>query len=186
MLSKETKQEVINQISERFKSNPSVFVLEYKGLTVKELENVRKELKQTNSELKIVKNTLLKKAAEDTDASQLNDLFVGSTAVAFCEDDSAAAAKVFVKSAKDYELLNIKGGLLEGKLVSLQEIETISKLPSRIELNCTVYGSFKFPNDKCFIFITKYANKILICFRSIKRKERKIILDKDLGGIIHG
>ena len=54
MLSKETKQEVINQINERFKSNPSVFVLEFKGLTVKELENVRKDLRQTNSELKIV------------------------------------------------------------------------------------------------------------------------------------
>jgi len=75
MLSKETKQEVINQINERFKSNPSVFVLEFKGLTVKELENVRKDLRQTNSELKIVKNTLLKKAAEDTDAGQLSNLF---------------------------------------------------------------------------------------------------------------
>ena len=77
MLSKETKQEVINQINERFKSNQSVFVLEFKGLTVKELENVRKDLRQTNSELKIVKNTLLKKAAEDTDAGQLSNLFVG-------------------------------------------------------------------------------------------------------------
>jgi len=171
MLSKETKQEVINQISERFKSNPSVFVLEYKGLTVKELENVRKELKQTNSELKIVKNTLLMKAAEDTDASQLNDLFVGSTAVAFCENDSAAAAKVFVKSAKDYELFNIKGGLFEGKFVSLEEIETISKLPSRVELIAQFMGLLNSPMTNVLYSLQNMQTKFLYALEALKEKK---------------
>ena len=171
MLSRENKQEVINQISEKFKSNPSVFVLEYKGLTVKELEGVRKELRQTNSELKIAKNTLLKKAAEDTDADQLSDLFVGSTAVAFCPEDSAAAAKVFVKSAKDLELLNIKGGLLEGKLVSVEEIETISKLPSRVELIGQFMGLLNSPMSSFLYSLQNMQSKLLYALEALKEKK---------------
>ncbi len=173
MLSKETKQDVINQINERFKANPSVFVIEYKGLTVKELENVRKDLRQTNSELKIVKNTLLKKAAEDTDAGQLSDLFVGSTAVAFCPEDSAAAAKVFVKSAKEYELLNIKGGLLEGKVVSIEDIETISKLPSRVELVAQFMGLLNSPISSLLYSLQNMQTKFLYALEAIKEKKEK-------------
>jgi len=173
MLSKETKQEVINQINERFKSNPSVFVLEFKGLTVKELENVRKDLRQTNSELKIVKNTLLKKAAEDTDAGQLSNLFVGSTAIAFCDEDSAATAKVFVKSAKEYELLNIKGGLLEGKVVSVDEIEKISKLPSRIELIAQFIGLLNSPMSNFLYSLQNMQTKFLYALEALKEKKEK-------------
>ena len=173
MLSKETKQEVINQINERFKSNPSVFVLEFKGLTVKELENVRKDLRQTNSELKIVKNTLLKKAAEDTDAGQLSNLFVGSTAIAFCDGDSAATAKVFVKSAKEYELLNIKGGLLEGKVVSVDEIEKISKLPSRVELIAQFMGLLNSPMSNLLYSLQNMQTKFLYALEALKEKKEK-------------
>ena len=173
MLSKETKQEVINQINERFKSNPSVFVLEFKGLTVKELENVRKDLRQTNSELKIVKNTLLKKAAEDTDAGQLSNLFVGSTAIAFCGEDSAATAKVFVKSAKEYELLNIKGGLLEGKVVSVEEIEKISKLPSRVELIAQFMRLLNSPMSNLLYSLQNMQTKFLYALEALKEKKEK-------------
>ncbi len=173
MLSKETKQEVINQINERFKSNPSVFVLEFKGLTVKELENVRKDLRQTNSELKIVKNTLLKRAAEDTEAGQLSNLFVGSTAIAFCDEDSAATAKVFVKSAKEYELLNIKGGLLEGKVVSVDEIEKISKLPSRVELIAQFMGLLNSPMSNFLYSLQNMQTKFLYALDALKEKKEK-------------
>jgi len=173
MLSKETKQEVINQINERLKSNPSVFVLEFKGLTVKELENVRKDLRQTNSELKIVKNTLLKKAAEDTDAGQLSNLFVGSTAIAFCDEDSAATAKVFVKSAKEYELLNIKGGLLEGKVVSVDEIEKISELPSRVELIAQFMGLLNSPMSNFLYSLQNMQTKFLYALEALKEKKEK-------------
>ena len=173
MLTRESKQEIINQINERFKANPSIFVLEYKGLTVKELENVRSDLRKTNSELKIVKNTLLKKAAEDTDADQLNELFVGSTAIAFCDKDSAATAKVFVKSAKDNELLNIKGALLEGKLVTVDEIEAISKLPSREELIAQFIGLLSSPMSNLLYSLQNMQTKLLYALEAVKEKKDK-------------
>ncbi|MGI9554076.1 MAG: 50S ribosomal protein L10 [Thermodesulfobacteriota bacterium] len=173
MLTRETKQEIINQINDKFKSNPSIFVLEFKGLNVKELENIRKNLKAVSSEIKIVKNTLLKKASEDTDADQLSDLFVGSTAIAFCTDDSSAAAKVFVKSSKDYEQFTIKGGLLEGKKLDVSEIEQISKLPSRIELIAKFAGLLNSPMSGVLYSLQNMQSKFLYALNALKEKKDK-------------
>ena len=171
MLTRESKQEIINQISEKFKSNPSIFVLDYKGLTVKELEKIRKDLKAVSSEIRIVKNTLLKKASENTEADQLNDLFVGSTAIAFCVDDSSSAAKVFVKSSKDYEQFSIKGGLLEGKILGVTEIEQISKLPSRIELIGKFAGLLNSPMSGFLYSLQNIQSKLLYALNALKEKK---------------
>jgi len=173
MLTRENKQEIISNINEKFKTNPSIFVLEYKGLTVKELENIRKDLRTVSSEIKIVKNTLLKKASEDTEAQMLNDLFVGATAVAFCTDDSSAAAKVFVKSAKDYEQFSIKGGLLEGKVVDVAEIEQLSKLPSRIELIAKFAGLLNSPMSGFLYSLQNMQSKLLYALNALKEKKDK-------------
>ena len=173
MLTREAKQEIINNLNDKFKANPSIFVLEYKGLTVKELEKIRKDLRTVSSEIKIVKNTLLKKATEKTEADQLNDLFVGSTAVAFCTDDSSAAAKVFVKSAKDYEQFSIKGGLLEGKKVDLAEIEQLSKLPTRIELIAQFAGLLNSPMSSFLYSLQNMQSKFLYALNALKEKKEK-------------
>lgn len=173
MLTREAKQEIISRINEKLKANPSIFVLDYKGLNVKELEKIRKELRIVSSEIKIVKNTLLRKASEDTDADKLNDLFVGSTAIAFCMDDSTAAAKVFVKSAKDYEQFSIKGGLLEGKVVDVSEIEQISKLPSRIELIAKFAGLLNSPMSGFLYSLENMQSKLLYALNALKDKKEK-------------
>ena len=173
MLSRENKQQIINSLNDRFKSNPSIFVLEYKGLTVKELEKIRKELKSVSSEIKIVKNTLLRKASEDTEADQISDLFVGSTAIAFCTDESSAVAKVFVKSAKDYEQFSIKGGLLEGKKVDVTDIEQISKLPTRIELIAQFAGLLNSPMSGFLYSLQNMQSKLLHALYALKEKKEK-------------
>ena len=173
MLSRESKQEIINQINEKFKSNPSIFVLDYKGLSVKELEKIRRELKSVSSEIKIVKNTLLLKASEDTEADQLSELFVGSTAIAFCTDDSSAAAKLFVKSAKEYEQFSIKGGLLEGKKLDVSEIEQISKLPSRIELIAQFASLLSSPMSGFLYSLQNMQSKLLYALNALKEKKDK-------------
>ena len=173
MLTKETKQEIINQLNEKFKSNSSIFVLDYKGLTVKELEKIRKDLRAVKSEIKIIKNTLLRKASENTDANQLNDLFFGSTAVGFCIDDSSAAAKVFVKSAKDHQRFIIKGGILEGKKVTASEIAQISKLPTRIELIAKFTGLLNSPMSRFLYSLQNMQSKFLYALSAIKEKKEK-------------
>lgn len=173
MLTREAKQEIIQQLNNKFKSYSSIFVLDYKGLNVKELEKIRKDLRVVDSELKIVKNTLLKKASDSTLADQLCDLFVGTTAVGFSKGDFSQSAKIFIKSAKDNEQFAIKGGMIEGKKVSLNEIEQISKLPSKDELIVQLAVLLNSPMSRFLYSLQNMQTKILYALKALEDKKQK-------------
>ncbi|MEX0999057.1 MAG: 50S ribosomal protein L10 [Thermodesulfobacteriota bacterium] len=168
MLSKAAKNDIVKRFSEVFKANPSVMLVEYKGLTVAELEGLRSNLKDADTEFKIVKNKLLKIAAKDTEIEQLNDLLVGPTAIAVCESDPTAAAKVFVKTAKDLPLLVIKGGVVEGNVVGVDEITAISKLPSRLEMMAQLLGALSSPMSNLLGALTQMQSKLLYDLEALK------------------
>ena len=174
MLNRAAKEEIINNLNHRFKATQSLFVVEYKGLNVKELEKLRVDLKNVNADFKIVKNSLLIKAAENTEIEQINDLFEGPTAIAICDKDSPAVAKVFVKSVEDAPLLKIKGALLEGKVVELPEIEIISKLPSREQLVAQFSGLLNTPMSKFIGTLTQMQNKLLYALSELTNKKEEI------------
>ncbi|MBI2487228.1 MAG: 50S ribosomal protein L10, partial [Deltaproteobacteria bacterium] len=110
MLSKSVKKEIVKEFNEKFKSNSYLFVVEYKGLTVKEIEGLRRNLKKAKANLKVIKNSLLKIASHDTDVEKIQDLFNGPTAVAVCKEDPVSVAKVFTDSLKVLPVLKLKGG----------------------------------------------------------------------------
>ncbi len=168
MLSKAAKSEIVKEFSEVFKANPSVFLVEYKGLNVKELEDLRTNLKGVDTRLTVVKNTLLKIAAKDTEIEQLSDQLTGPTAIAVCQSDATAAAKVFVDSAKDLPSLVIKGGIIEGNVVSLDEITAISKLPSRQEMMAQLLGALTSPMSNLLGALTQMQTKLLYALEAVK------------------
>ncbi len=168
MLTKAAKNEVVAHYSGVFKANPSVVLVEYKGLTVKELEGLRSNLKDADAELKIVKNTLLKIAAKDTEIEQIADLMSGPTAIAVCENDPSAAAKVFVKSVKDHPLLKIKGGVVEGNIVGADEITALSKLPSRPEMISQLLGILSSPVSNFLGTLTQMQTRLLYALEAVK------------------
>jgi len=168
MLSKAAKSEIVKEFSEVFKANPTVLLVEYKGLSVSEIEGLRTELKGADAKLKVVKNKLLKIAAKDTEIEQLNDLLTGPTAIAVCDSDATAAAKVFVKSAKDQPLLVIKGGLVDGSLVNAEEIAAISKLPSRQEMMAQLLGALSSPMSNLLGALTQMQTKLLYALEAVK------------------
>ncbi len=168
MLSKAAKNEIIEQFSEVFKANPSVLLVEYKGLSVQELEGLRSNLKGADTNLTVVKNTLLRLAAKDTDIEQLNDLLVGPTAIAVCESDPTAAAKVFVNTAKDIPSLVIKGGVVEGTVVSVEEITALSKLPSRQEMMAQLLGALSSPMSNLLGTLNQLQTKLLYALEAVK------------------
>ena len=168
MLTKAAKNEVVEHFSGVFKAHPSVILVEYKGLTVKELEGLRSNLKDADTKLKIVKNTLLKIAAKDTDIEQISDLFIGPTAIAVCENDPAAAAKVFVNSAKKLPSLKIKGGLVEGNIVGADEITMLSKLPSRPEMISQLLGILSSPVSNFLGTLTQMQTRLLYALEAVK------------------
>ncbi len=168
MLTKAAKNEVVEHYSGVFKANPSVVLVEYKGLTVKELAGLRSNLKDADAELQVVKNTLLKIAAKDTEIEQITDLLSGPTAIAICENDPAAAAKVFVKSVKDHPLLKIKGGIVEGNVVGVDDITALSKLPSRPEMMSQLLGILSSPVANFLGTLTQLQAKLLYALEAVK------------------
>ncbi|AUJ31473.1 MAG: 50S ribosomal protein L10 [Liquorilactobacillus nagelii] len=125
------KAAVVDEVTEKFNSAVSCVVVNYRGVTVEEVTELRKELREAGVEFRVIKNTYLKRAADKAGYEGLDDTFSGPTAVAFSKDDVVAPARILAKFAKDIDALEIKGGIIEGKVASLEQVEAISKLPNR-------------------------------------------------------
>lgn len=171
MLSKAEKQKVIDDLTARFHSVSSVFVVEYQGLKVKEMDVLRKKLRQTNTEFRVVKNTLLEKASLGTDIEKMKDLFSGPTAVALCEGESSAAAKVFIDYSEDFPEIRVKGGIFEGEVVDVSRIEQIAKLPSRQELISEFVGLLSAPMGNLVGVLEQARSNIVNVLEGLKEKK---------------
>src|SRR5690625_4000614 len=125
----EAKQQVVNEISEKFNQSESAVLVDYRGLTVAEVTALRKELRDNNVDYKVYKNTLARRAIEGSELEGLNENLVGPTAIAFGADDVIAPAKILHNFAKDHEALEVKGGVIQGKVATLDEIKELSTLP---------------------------------------------------------
>lgn len=124
------KAAAVAELTDKFRSSNAAVLTEYRGLTVAQLKQLRRSLGE-NSEYAVVKNTLTKIAANQAGINQLDDLFAGPTAVAFVTGDPVVSAKGLRDFAKDNPNLVIKGGVLDGKALSADEIKKLADLESR-------------------------------------------------------
>jgi len=127
----ERKQQEVNELTEKFQNSAAFVVVNYRGLNVAEVTDLRKQLREAGVEMRVVKNTLLRRAAEAAGIEGIEETFVGPTAIAFSEEEVVAPAKIMVEFAEEAEALEVKGGYMEGEVVSIETIESIAKLPSR-------------------------------------------------------
>ncbi|MBM7710228.1 50S ribosomal protein L10 [Enterococcus lemanii] len=125
------KAALVEEVTEKFKAAASVVIVDYRGLTVDEVTRLRKQLRDANVEMKVIKNSILSRAAQAAGLEGLDEVFTGPTAVAFSNDDVVAPAKIIDEFAKDAKALEIKGGIIEGKVSTLEEIIALAKLPNR-------------------------------------------------------
>lgn len=129
MANLESKQQTVNEIAEKLTESQATILVDYRGLNVAEITALRKELRDNNIEYKVYKNTLARRAAESAELGELSDSLVGPTAVAFSKEDVVAPAKILHEFSKKHEALEVKGGIIEGKVASLEEIKELSTLP---------------------------------------------------------
>jgi large subunit ribosomal protein L10 len=134
MKNREQKAEAISQFTEGVGSATNAFVLDFKGITVPQVTELRKQIRETGSEYVVIKNTLALIAVKDTPLTKLTQHFTGMTAVAYNTTDAVALAKVLTKFAKDVPVVQFKAALLGGQPVPASEIQNIANLPSREEL----------------------------------------------------
>lgn len=129
-LLKYQKTLVVNEIKERINNSQSIVVAKYQGLTVKQIQNLRKIAKEKDVKIKVYKNHLVKKAIESTEFSLLSDDLVGANMYAFSFSDSISAAKVLFEFAKTNKQVELVAGIVENKVLNKTEIENVAKLPS--------------------------------------------------------
>lgn len=137
--------ELLNEIENKLQENRHFILVEYKGLTVEEMTNLRRSLREAESELKVIKNTLFEIALKNANIQGFEDYLTGPNAVVYVKEDPVAASKKIVAFAKDHEALKIKAGFVEGHVFDAKKIEELSKLPSREELIAKLLGSLKAP-----------------------------------------
>ncbi len=130
-MNREDKATIVADLSSKFEKAKIAIVTDYRGLTVSALEGLRRELKKSNSELRIAKNTLLKRAIQGTSFEGLQDSLKGTTALTVSYDDPVAPAKALTDFAKDNPELDIRTAVLDGKVLSSDDLKALSSLPSK-------------------------------------------------------
>lgn len=126
----DAKSEVVSEIAGKFQNAQSSVVVEYRGLSVAEITELRRELRANGVDFKVYKNTLARRACDELGFSDLNESLTGPNAIAF-SDDAVAPSRVLAKFAKTHEKLVLKAGVVEGKVVGVDTIKELSSLPNK-------------------------------------------------------
>ena len=127
----EQKESLVNEVSEEMKNSASTVVVEYRGLSVAKITELRRELRKQDATLKVYKNSIISRAAEKVGYSELDNELTGPNAIVFSKTDSTGAAKLLTKYAKRNDELVVKGGIVEGKYVNAKEMKVVATLPNK-------------------------------------------------------
>ena len=127
----EQKKDIVDELHRKFQDTKIVILTDYKGLDVERINDLRRKLREADVEYRVVKNTLLKRAAEETDVAKIRDDFKGPSAIAMSFEDPVAPARVLTKFAEDNKKFEVRLGVMGEKVLSLEDIKALSSLPSR-------------------------------------------------------
>ncbi len=162
------KKKVVEDLNERLSRSCIVIVTDYKGLDVPTINDLRRRLRQENIEYKVVKNTLLTRAAAETDVDLIKDHFKGPSAVALSYEDPVTPAKILTDFAKDHEALEIKVGVMNGQLLEVSQIKALSALPSREELLAKFLATLNAVPASFVRTLNEIPKKFLLVLSAIK------------------
>ena len=139
------KETVVEKLRADIEPDGHLILADFRGLTVEELTGVRARVRAASGTMRVIKNTLVRRAVDGTDKEAINDLLEGPNAFVFTKDDPVPVVKALSDAAKDFETLNVKGGVVEGRPVTPEEIMKIAQLPSREVLLGKALGSISSP-----------------------------------------
>ena len=146
-MKREQKEQVVDALTERLKAAETLLVADYRGLTMPQIDDLRTRLLESGARFTVVKNTLTRRAAEAAGADALLTLLDGPSAIAFLEADGdmLAAAKALADAARETNVLEIRGGIMQGRAMTPEEVETLAKLPPADVLRGQVLGAIVAP-----------------------------------------
>ncbi|AJY75260.1 50S ribosomal protein L10 [Paenibacillus beijingensis] len=127
----ESKQQAVSEISSKLRGSSCTVVADYRGLNVAQVTELRKQLREAGIDFQVLKNTLVRRATAEAELTELDSVLTGPTAIAFGGEDVVAPAKILSDFAKKNEALKVKGGVVEGRVVDVEQIKALAALPSR-------------------------------------------------------
>ncbi|QST00177.1 50S ribosomal protein L10 [Pontibacillus sp. ALD_SL1] len=125
----EHKKQLVSEIADKLQNSKSTVLVDYRGLDVDTVTNLRQQLREAGVDFKVYKNTMTRRATAEANLTELDDVLVGPTALAFSEDDAVSPAKIINSFVKENDALEIKGGVIEGSVASVEQIKELAELP---------------------------------------------------------
>lgn len=173
-LSKDSKKEILQDLIAKLKESKGVVLTDYQGMNVSQISSLRNELKEKKVEFKIVKNTLMEKASEELNVEDLTKNLIGCTAMAFCNDDGIAPARLLKEYFKKTKIdLKIKSGLIDGRVFSPEKILEIASLPSKDVLIAQMINGVKSPLYSLVFILQGPLRGLIYTLEAVKKQKEK-------------
>lgn len=169
-MNRKLKEQIIPELNGKFRKAKVAILTDYCGLNVEEINRLRRELRSEAIEYRVVKNSIVKLAAKATELELLDDYFSGPTAIAISYDDPLSPAKVLIKFSKDYPKLEIKSGVLDGKVITVDDIKLLADIPSREALLAQMLSLFASSQTSLVQVLNGILSKFICVLEAIKEK----------------
>jgi large subunit ribosomal protein L10 len=153
------KQLAVDEISAKLRESSATVVADYRGLNVAQVTELRKQLREAGIEFQVLKNSLVRRATASAELTELDQVLTGPTAIAFSKDDAVAPAKILNDFAKKNDKLEIKGGVVEGRVVDMAQIKALAELPSREGLLSMLLSVLQAPMRNFALAVKAVAEK---------------------------
>lgn len=153
------KEQLVNEVAEKIAKAKSIVLVNHCGLTVEQDTALRVDMRKADVEYKVIKNTILVRAFEKAGYTGFEKVFEGPTAVAFSYEDTVAGAKIVVENGTKTKMLEIKGGVIEGKIASIEEIKVLASIPAKPVLIGQLLGLLTSPMRGLAVAISEVAKK---------------------------
>jgi large subunit ribosomal protein L10 len=171
MKTRDEKQQEIDALRQEWSSTNNAVVVSFQGLNVDKDQQLRRQLREAQLQYRVVKNTLAQRAAEGTALAGLRDHFIGPTAVAYTDSDAVSLAKVLTKFAKENAQFTFKAGVVEGRVITVQDIHALASLPSREELISKVMFLVQAQAQRLAVTMAGTARNLAIVLSEVARQK---------------
>lgn len=155
----QAKQDTVDVVTAKLQNSLTTVVVDYRGLNVSQVTELRKQLREADVEFQVLKNTILRRATAATELTELDEVLTGPTAIAFSATDVVAPARILNDFAKKNEALKLKGGVVEGKVIDAVQLKALAELPSRDGLLSMLLSVLQAPMRNFALAVKAVAEK---------------------------
>jgi large subunit ribosomal protein L10 len=169
-ITREKKEQMVTDYLDKLSRSKALFLTDYRGLTVSEMEVLRAKIREAGGGYSIVKNTLVARALQAVGVSVPEDMLEGPTAIGFAYDEVPAVAKVLTDFAKETDILQVKGGLIEGKALTSNQVTSLAELPPREVILAQLLGLIQQPGNRVAGVINAASGKLAATIKAYADK----------------